>query len=134
MGQKCKNCEYCLSEFSVKNGISGAKMRFCSQDCARKVKSDRYMWNICSVLSGGESMSAIRISELLSDRGIDLTSMRVATRINSKLIETIKDSEPYEYRLKDELVDTPWMWHSSKFFNKTDLSPEAHSFVYGANI
>lgn len=64
----------------------------------------------------------------LKHQKVDLTSMRIATRIShNKLVEVMEDSEPYLYKLKDRYRDKPWTWHTPKFFRK--VSVERHDYV-----
>ena len=48
-------------------------------------------------------LSADQIREALKTRKVDLTAMRIATRIaSSPFIEVNKESEPFTYKIKDE--------------------------------
>jgi len=45
--------------------------------------------------------------------------MRIATRIsNNPMIDVNKESEPFTYSLKEKYRNTPWKWHTSKFYRK----------------
>ena len=71
---------------------------------------DRYFWSICNALAEIDDWaSADMIRMKLKDHRVDLTSMRIATRIShNKLIEVMEDSEPYLYRLKEMFKDKPF--------------------------
>ena len=57
--------------------------------CSLKVRMDRYFWSICNALAEIDDWaSADMIRMKLKDHRVDLTSMRIATRIShNKLIE-----------------------------------------------
>ena len=122
-------CSYCKNEYETLKGRFNDRHQFCSQSCSLKVRMDRYFWSICNALAEIDDWaSADMIRMRLKDHRVDLTSMRIATRIShNKLIEVMEDSEPYQYRLKEMFKEKPWTWHTSKFFRK--VSMERHDYV-----
>ncbi len=122
-------CSYCMKEYETFKGKMNARHQFCSQECSLRVRMDRYFWSICNVLAqNGGWLSADMIRMKLKEHKVDLTSMRIATRIaHNKLIEVKEDSEPYEYRLSADYINKPWTWHTSKFFRK--MAMERHDYV-----
>ena len=122
-------CSYCSKEYETLKGRYNERHQFCSQNCSLNVRMDRYFWSICNALSGCDDwMSADMLRMKLKHQKVDLTSMRIATRIShNKLVEVMEDSEPYLYKLKDKYRDKPWTWHTSKFFRKVSI--ERHDYV-----
>ena len=123
------NCSYCTKDYETLKGRNNKRHQFCSQKCSLNVRMDRYFWSICNVLSQNTGwLSADMIRMKLREHKVDLTSMRIATRIaHNKLIEVQEESEPYMYRLVKQCENKPWCWHTSKFFRK--LSVERHDYV-----
>ena len=113
-------CSYCNKSFTTLRGRHDETHQFCSQKCALNVRMDRYFWTICRELNLNDTwMSADMIRMKLKDKRVDLTAMRIATRItNNKLVIVDSESEPFMYYMKNEYRDKPYTWHSNKFFRK----------------
>ena len=113
-------CAYCQKDFDTLKGRHSETNIFCNQQCAFAVRKDRYLWTTLYVLSSEMNfLSADQIRERLKSKKVDLTPMRIATRISSSpMVEVNKESEPFTYRMKDEYRKTPWKWHTSKYYRK----------------
>ena len=113
-------CAYCCNNFTTLKGRHSENNLFCNQTCAFAVRKDRYFWTILHILSNQtEYLSADQIRSKLKTRKVDLTPMRIATRIsNNPMIDVNKESEPFTYSLKEQYRKTPWRWHTSKFYRK----------------
>ena len=122
-------CSYCKNSYETLKGRYNKRHQFCSQPCSLKVRMDRYFWSICNVLAKDAGwLSADMIRMKLRGQKVDLTSMRIATRIaHNKLIEVQEESEPYLYKLSSEYRTKPWTWHTTKFFRKVEM--ERHDYV-----
>ena len=73
-------------------------------------------------------LSADQIREALKTRKVDLTAMRIATRIaSSPFIDVNKESEPFTYKLREEYKDKPYTWHTSKYYRKIGMSKKEYS-------
>ena len=85
-------CAYCCNNFQTLKGRHSENNIFCNQSCAFAVRKDRYLWTIMHTLcKESEFLSADQIRERLKRRKVDLTPMRIATRIsNNKMIEVNK--------------------------------------------
>tara|TARA_B100001778_G_scaffold334927_1_gene349159 strand:- start:4186 stop:4794 length:609 start_codon:yes stop_codon:yes gene_type:complete len=113
-------CAYCKKSFQTLKGRHDETHQFCSQKCALNVRMDRYFWSICRELDLNDQwLSADMIRMKLKAKKVDLTAMRIATRItNNALVDVNTESEPYLYKLKEEYRGKPYTWHSNKFFRK----------------
>ena len=113
-------CSYCNKSFKTLKGRHDETHQFCSQKCALNVRMDRYFWSICRELNHSQGwLSADMIRMKLKAKRVDLTAMRIATRItNNALIEVDSESEPFIYKMKEEYRGKPYTWHSNKFFRK----------------
>ena len=116
-------CAYCKDTFDTLKGRHSETNIFCNQKCAFAVRKDRYFWTTLYTLSSEMNfVSADQIRERLKSKKVDLTPMRIATRISSSpLIEVNKESDPFTYRMKDEHRNSPWKWHTSKYYRKLGL-------------
>ena len=73
-------------------------------------------------------LSADQIRESLKTRKVDLTAMRIATRIaSSPFIEVNKESEPFTYQLKEEYKNKPYLWHTSKYYRKIGMGKKEYA-------
>jgi len=126
------NCSYCKNDYETLKGRHNERHQFCSQDCSLKVRMDRYYWSICKVLADSETwLSADMIRTKLQEQKVDLTSMRIATRIaRNKMVEIKEDSEPYLYRMVSEYKEKPWNWHTPKFFRKMELERQEYVLMF----
>ena len=125
-------CSYCKSKYQTLKGRHNERHQFCSQECSLKVRMDRYYWSICKVLAENDMwLSADMIRTKLREHKVDLTSMRIATRIaRNKMIEVKEDSEPYVYRMNPDYINKPWTWHSPKFFRKLEMQRNEYVLMY----
>ncbi len=122
-------CAYCKKNFNTLRGRHSTTNLFCDKHCAFSVRKDRYFWTILYVLSKDRRfLSADQIREGLKNRKVDLTAMRIATRIsNNPFIEVNKESEPFSYSLKEEYQDKPYLWHTSKYYRKIGQSKSEYT-------
>ena len=122
-------CSYCRKSFTTLKGRHNDSNLFCSQNCAFAVRKDRYFWTILSVLSEEQRyLSADQIKSRLKERKVDLTPMRIATRIaNCNLVDSNRESEPFVYRIKDDFREQPWMWHTSKYYRKIGMGKKEYA-------
>ena len=113
-------CAYCKNNFNTLRGRYSETNLFCDKHCAFSVRKDRYFWTILYVLAKDKRfLSADQIRESLKNRKVDLTAMRIATRIsNNPFIDVNKESEPFTYKLKEEFHEKPYLWHTSKYYRK----------------
>jgi hypothetical protein len=73
-------------------------------------------------------LSADQIREALKGRKVDLTAMRIATRIaSSPFIEVNKESEPFTYQLKEEYKEKPYVWHTRKYYRKIGMNKKDYA-------
>jgi len=122
-------CAYCNKDFNTLKGRHSESNLFCGKTCAFSVRKDRYFWTILYVLSKeNRFLSADQIRESLKMRKVDLTAMRIATRIaSSPFIEVNKESEPFTYQLKEEYKNKPYLWHTSKYYRKIGVSKKEYA-------
>jgi hypothetical protein len=123
------DCAYCNQEFSTLKGRHSESNLFCGKTCAFSVRKDRYFWTILYVLSKRVGfLSADQIREALKGRKVDLTAMRIATRIaSSPFIEVNKESEPFTYQLKEAYKEKPYVWHTSKYYRKIGMNKKDYA-------
>ena len=116
-------CAYCRNDFNTLRGRHSDSNIFCNKSCAFSVRKDRYFWTILYVLSNDRRfLSADQIRATLKTRKVDLTAMRIATRISSSpFVNVNRESEPFTYQLKDEYTEKPWLWHTSKYYRKIGM-------------
>lgn len=117
-------CAYCREDFDTLRGRHSESNIFCNKVCAFSVRKDRYFWTILYVLSNNRRfLSANEIRESLRKRKVDLTAMRIATRISSSpFVNVNRETEPFTYQLKEEYTEKPWLWHTSKYYRKIGLA------------
>jgi hypothetical protein len=117
-------CAYCQEDFNTLRGRHSDSNIFCNKTCAFSVRKDRYFWTILSVLSNNKRfLSADEIRASLKTRKVDLTAMRIATRISSSpFVNVNRETEPFTYQLKAEYTETPWLWHTSKYYRKIGMT------------
>jgi hypothetical protein len=126
------DCAYCNKEFTTLKGRHSKSNLFCGKTCAFSVRKDRYFWTILYVLSKETRfLSADQIREHLKKRKVDLTAMRIATRIaSSPFIDVNKESEPFIYQLKEEYTSKPYLWHTSKYYRKIGISKKDYTHQF----
>ena len=122
-------CAYCNKDFNTLKGRHSESNLFCGKPCAFSVRKDLYFWTILYVLSKeNRFLSADQIRESLKTRKVDLTAMRIATRIaSSPFIEVNKESEPFTYQLKEEYKNKPYLWHTSKYYRKIGMGKKEYA-------